>query len=47
VLVMAGGSNLVIADAGFEGTVVRVLTRGISADTRGDRAGLFVAAGEP
>jgi UDP-N-acetylmuramate dehydrogenase len=46
-LVMAGGSNLVIADAGFEGTVVRVLTRGISADTRGDRAGLFVAAGEP
>lgn len=44
---MAGGSNLVIADAGFKGTVVRVLTRGISADTRGDRAGLFVAAGEP
>ena len=46
-LVMAGGSNLVIADAGFEGTVVRVLTRGISADTRGDRVRLFVAAGEP
>jgi UDP-N-acetylmuramate dehydrogenase len=44
---MAGGSNLVIADAGFEGTVVRVLTRGISADTRGDRVRLFVAAGEP
>jgi UDP-N-acetylmuramate dehydrogenase len=46
-LAMAGGSNLVIADAGFEGTVVRVLTRGISADTRGDRVRLFVAAGEP
>ena len=47
VLVMAGGSNLVIADAGFEGTVVRVLTRGISADTRKDRVRLLVAAGEP
>lgn len=46
-LVMAGGSNLVIADAGFEGTVVRVLTRGISADTRKDRVRLLVAAGEP
>src|ERR1035441_6745894 len=46
-LVMAGGSNLVIADAGFEGTVVRVLTRGISADTRTDRVRLLLAAGEP
>ena len=46
-LVMAGGSNLVIADAGFEGTVVRVLTRGISADTGKDRVRVLVAAGEP
>ena len=29
VLLVAGGSNLVIADAGWPGTVVRVLTRGV------------------
>ena len=28
-LVLGGGSNVVIADEGFDGTVVRVLTRGI------------------
>jgi UDP-N-acetylmuramate dehydrogenase len=43
VLVLAGGSNVVIADAGVPGTVVRVLTRGVRRD--GDR--LTVAAGEP
>lgn len=43
-LLLAGGSNVVIADAGFPGTVVRLLTRGIS--QRGD--GLIeVQAGEP
>lgn len=31
-LVLSGGSNLVVADAGFDGTVVRVATRGITAD---------------
>jgi UDP-N-acetylmuramate dehydrogenase len=42
-LVLAGGSNLVIADDGFDGTVVLVRTRGVErADTR-----LTVAAGEP
>lgn len=46
-LVMAGGSNVVIADAGFEGTVVRILTRGVLANTSGNRVRLFVAAGEP
>lgn len=46
-LVIAGGSNLVIADAGFEGTVVRILTRGVSANTSRDRVRLLVAAGEP
>jgi UDP-N-acetylmuramate dehydrogenase len=42
-LVLAGGSNVVVADDGFPGVVVRVMTRGI------DRAGdeLDVAAGEP
>ncbi len=42
-LVLAGGSNVVIADDGFPGTVVRVLTRGVERD--GER--LTVQAGEP
>src|SRR4051812_1891912 len=44
VLVLAGGSNVVIADDGFPGTVVRLLTHG---ETRlgDDRIG--VQAGEP
>ncbi len=32
VLVLGGGSNLVVADEGFEGTVVEVATRGVTAD---------------
>jgi UDP-N-acetylmuramate dehydrogenase len=43
ILLLAGGSNLVVADEGFPGTVVRVATRGI---TREDDV-LHVAAGEP
>jgi UDP-N-acetylmuramate dehydrogenase len=43
VLVLAGGSNVVVADAGFPGTVVRIETRGVERD--GDV--LRVAAGEP
>jgi UDP-N-acetylmuramate dehydrogenase len=43
VLILAGGSNVVIADEGFAGTVVRVLTRGIDRDG----TALDVAAGEP
>jgi UDP-N-acetylmuramate dehydrogenase len=42
-LVLGGGSNVVIADAGWNGTVVRVATRGIERD--GTR--LQVQAGEP
>jgi UDP-N-acetylmuramate dehydrogenase len=42
-LIMSGGSNLVVADAGFPGTVLRIVTRGVRED--GDR--LEVAAGEP
>src|SRR3954470_22341237 len=42
-LVLAGGSNVVIADAGISGTVVLVRTRGVV-----ERDGLLiVAAGEP
>ena len=32
VLVLGGGSNLVVADEGFDGTVVKVATRGIEPD---------------
>jgi UDP-N-acetylmuramate dehydrogenase len=48
-LLVAGGSNLVIADAGFEGTVVRIATRGVDTVSLGDgeRVRLRVAAGEP
>ena len=35
-LVLGGGSNLVVADAGFAGTVVEVATRGVRADVDGD-----------
>ncbi|WP_068402075.1 UDP-N-acetylmuramate dehydrogenase, partial [Kribbia dieselivorans] len=48
VLVLGGGSNLVIADDGFPGTVVRVATTGIdveSADACGG-AHVRIAAGE-
>ncbi len=36
VLVLAGGSNLVVADDGFDGTVVEVATTGVAADHEGD-----------
>ena len=45
-LVLGGGSNLVVADEGFPGTVVRVATHGISHVPDGDRVLLTVAAGE-
>ena len=48
-LLLGGGSNVVIADEGFDGTVIRVATRGVSA-TRADGARpvrLTVEAGEP
>jgi len=47
VLILAGGSNLVIADAGFAGTVVRIALRGLSALRGEDAVALTVAAGEP
>ncbi|MGZ6672049.1 MAG: FAD-binding protein, partial [Solirubrobacteraceae bacterium] len=46
-LVLAGGSNVVIADAGFDGLVVHVATRGVDRRRLGDgRVRLSVAAGE-
>jgi len=51
-LLLSGGSNLVVADEGFPGTVVKIATTGISPDVEGDEAtcgGVLVrvAAGEP
>ena len=48
ILVVAGGSNLVVADEGVPGTVIRVLTRGIAVDSDAcSGAMVTVAAGEP
>jgi UDP-N-acetylmuramate dehydrogenase len=49
VLIIGGGSNLVIADAGFDGTVLHVNTRGVSyapARDGADSVDVTVAAGE-
>ncbi|MGI8328500.1 UDP-N-acetylmuramate dehydrogenase [Actinomadura scrupuli] len=47
VLVLGGGSNLVVADDGFPGTVVHVATRGVTREAAGDgRVPVRVQAGE-
>jgi UDP-N-acetylmuramate dehydrogenase len=47
VLVLGGGSNVLIGDGGFNGTVVRIATRGIEADESGCTGAIVaVAAGE-
>jgi len=48
VLLIAGGSNLVVADGGFPGTVVRIETRGVDVESTGPKAvRVTVQAGEP
>ncbi|SEM61456.1 UDP-N-acetylmuramate dehydrogenase [Nonomuraea pusilla] len=46
VLVLGGGSNLVVSDAGFDGLVVRVATEGVSVSRDGDQALVTAEAGE-
>ncbi|MDT7536542.1 MAG: UDP-N-acetylmuramate dehydrogenase [Actinomycetota bacterium] len=46
VLVLGGGSNVVIADEGFDGTVVRIASHGRTTSRDGDAVSLEVAAGE-
>jgi UDP-N-acetylmuramate dehydrogenase len=46
-LVLGGGSNLLVADSGFPGLVLRVSIRGIDARTEGEYAEVTAAAGEP
>lgn len=48
VLIVGGGSNLVVADDGVDATVIRVLTRGITVDADAcSGASVTIAAGEP
>lgn len=47
VLVLGGGSNLVIGDGGWAGLVLRMGLRGISRNRSAGRSRLTVAAGEP
>lgn len=46
VLVLGGGSNVVLPDEGFAGTVVRVAAHGLQARRDGERVLLDAAAGE-
>jgi UDP-N-acetylmuramate dehydrogenase len=47
VLILGGGSNLLVADTGFDGTVVKIETEGVGIETSGcSGAILTVAAGE-
>ena len=47
VLLVGGGSNLVVGDAGWPGTAVLIRSRGIAVTADGDRRELTVEAGEP
>lgn len=47
VLVLGGGSNVLIADEGFEGLVIRLDLRGVSVENHGESVTVRVAAGEP
>jgi UDP-N-acetylmuramate dehydrogenase len=46
VLILGGGSNLVIADAGFDGLVVRVAHRGVAFEQAGEHVVMHVEAGD-
>lgn len=47
VLILAGGSNVVIADAGFDGTALLIRTVGLTAQPVGAEVDVTVQAGEP
>jgi UDP-N-acetylmuramate dehydrogenase len=46
-LVLGGGSNLVVADAGFPGLVVRIASEGFTVERAGERALVTARAGTP
>jgi len=45
--VLGGGSNLLIADRGFDGMVVRVLLRGLTVESENNHVMVKAGAGEP
>ena len=45
-LVLGGGSNVVLPDSGFDGTVLRVAVHGLSVVQDGDAVRLTAGAGE-
>ncbi|HEX4813422.1 MAG TPA: UDP-N-acetylmuramate dehydrogenase [Nonomuraea sp.] len=45
-LVLGGGSNVVVADEGFDGLVVKVATRGVAVSRDGEQVIVTVEAGE-
>ena len=47
VAILGGGSNMVVSDAGFDGLVVRIATRGKRFDAAGGDVIVTAAAGEP
>ena len=47
VLVLGGGSNLVVGDAGFDGLAIQVATRGLAFADDGGETAVTAAAGEP
>ena len=47
VLVLGGGSNMVVSDDGFDGLVVQVAHRGLEFFRDGERTAVRAAAGEP
>jgi UDP-N-acetylmuramate dehydrogenase len=47
VLILAGGSNMLIDDAGFDGLVLHVDLRGITVESEDEYATVRVGAGEP
>ncbi|MFC4588668.1 UDP-N-acetylmuramate dehydrogenase [Sphaerisporangium corydalis] len=46
VLVLGGGSNLMVSDEGFDGLVIRVTSRGVDVRDDGDRVVVTAQAGE-
>jgi UDP-N-acetylmuramate dehydrogenase len=46
-LLVGGGSNLVVGDGGWAGTVVLIRTRGVAVEADGETRTLTVEAGEP
>jgi UDP-N-acetylmuramate dehydrogenase len=47
VQILGGGSNVVCADAGFDGLVVRIVIPGVATTQDGDRVVVSAGAGEP